>query len=140
MNYIAASINQSPVITMQAGADLADVRGKAVMFDETGGIVLADAGKSALGIAVLSNPENINKGDDIDIQIKDIGHVKVGAAVKPGDALAPDANGALVPATSGSYIAIALESGAKDAFVQAVLRSGSLAAASGGATPATPGS
>lgn len=128
MNYIAASINQSPVISMKAGADLADVRGKAVMFDETGGIILASAGKSALGIAVLSNPESINKGDDIDIQIKDIGHVKAGAAVKPGDALAPDANGALVPATSGSYLAIALEGGAKDAFMQAVLRSGSIAA------------
>ena len=105
MNYIAASINQSPVISMKAGADLADVRGKAVMFDETGGIILASAGKSVLGIAVLSNPENINKGDDIDIQIKDIGHVKAGAAVKPGDTLAPDANGALVPAASGSYFA-----------------------------------
>ncbi len=128
MNYIAASINQSPVISMKAGADLADVRGKAVMFDETGGVILASAGKPALGIAVLSNPENINKGDDIDIQIKDIGHVKASAAVKPGDALAPDANGALVPATSGSYFAVALESGAKDAFVQAVLRSGSIAA------------
>ena len=128
MNYIAASINQSPVISMKAGADLADVRGKAVMFDETGGIILASAGKPALGIAVLSHPENINKGDDIDIQIKDIGHVKASAAVKPGDALAPDANGALVPATSGSYLAIALEGGAKDAFMQAVLRSGSIAA------------
>ncbi len=128
MNYIAASINQSPVISMKAGADLADVRGKAVMFDETGGVILASAGKPALGIAVLSNPENINKGDDIDIQIKDIGHVKASAAVKPGDALAPDANGALVPATSGSYLAIALEGGAKDAFMQAVLRSGSIAA------------
>ena len=128
MNYIAASINQSPVISMKAGADLADVRGKAVMFDETGGIILASAGKPALGIAVLINPENINKGDDIDIQIKDIGHVKASAAVKPGDALAPDANGALVPATSGSYLAIALEGGAKDAFMQAVLRSGSIAA------------
>lgn len=140
MNYIAASINQSPVISMKAGADLTDARGKAVMFDETGGIALASADKLAIGIAVLSNPENINKGDDIDIQMKDIGHVKAGAAVKPGDALAPDATGALTPATSGSYIAIALESGAKNAFVQAVLRSGSLASASGGKTPETPGS
>ena len=48
MNYIAASINQSPVISMKAGADLADVRGKAVMFDETGGIILASAGKSEI--------------------------------------------------------------------------------------------
>lgn len=133
MNYLATSINESPVIAFPASADLGDVRGKAVSLDENGTLILTATGKLPLGIAVLGNPEQIAKDDAVTVQIKDVGCVKAGAAVQSGDALTVDSSGAFVPATSGNYYAVALETGAKDAFIRAILRNGSLAAASGGA-------
>jgi len=131
MNYLATSINESPVLAFPAGSGLGDVRGKAVSLDENGTLILTATGKIPLGIAVLGNPEQIAKDDAVTVQIKDVGCVKAGAAVKSGDALTTDSSGAFIPATSGNYYAIALESGAKDAFICANLRNGSLVVASG---------
>gem|GEM_PF-1952094 len=131
MNYLATSINESPVLAFPAGSDLGDVRGKAVSLDENETLLLTASGKIPLGIAILGNPENVVKDDTVTVQIKDVGCVKAGAAVKSGDVLTVDATGFFIPATSGNYYAIALESGAKDAFIRAILRNGSLAAASG---------
>jgi hypothetical protein len=108
MNYLATSINESPVITDKAGAVIADVRGKAVKYDG-GAIVLAKAGDTVLGVGIMTNDENIQVGADVDIQIKDIGLVCAGAEITKGAELAPNANGAFVTASSGYIAAIALE-------------------------------
>ncbi len=125
MNYITSSVNESPVISGQAGAALTDVRGRALKFDDDGNLVLAGAGGSALGIAIISNDEDIPKGETVDVQIRAIGLVKAGAAIDPGDELAPDADGALVPAESGAFIATALQKAtAAGAFIQAIISRG----------------
>ena len=82
MTYLATSINESPVIVEKAGALIADVRGKAVKFDTNGNIVLAGNGEAAIGVGIMTNDENITVGADVHVQIKDIGLVRAGAAVK----------------------------------------------------------
>lgn len=111
MTYLATSINQSATISEKAGAVIADVRGKGVKYDDNGNVVLCNkAGEVVIGVGIMTNDDNIAAGNDVDIQIKDIGLVRAGAAVKKGDPLAVNANGTFVKATSGQYAAaIALE-------------------------------
>ena len=121
MTYLATSINESPVIAEKAGAAIADVRGKAVKFAD-GAVVLAGAGEAAIGIGIMTNDENLKVGDDLTIQVKDMGVVCTGGAVAKGDELAVGANGALIKATSGYVVAIALEAAAEaGAFIKAQL-------------------
>ncbi len=130
MDYFSTAINDSPLITVRAGAALTDVRGRAVKFDDSGKLVAAAAGDTALGVATLSNDENIPEGGYLDIQLWAVGLVRTGAAVKPGDALAPDADGAFIPAAGGSaYSAVALQPAAAGAFVRAHVTKGVKSAA-----------
>ncbi len=108
MNYMATSINQSPVIVDKAGAVLEDVRGRAVKF-AAGAIVLAGAGEKAIGVGIMTNDTNIAVGEDVHVQIKDIGLVYAGAEITKGAELEVGANGALVPVASGKPVAVALE-------------------------------
>lgn len=112
MTYLATSINESPVIVDKAGAVIADVRGRAVKFDENGKFVLAGAGESVIGVGIMTNDVNVQPDQDVDVQIKDIGLVYAGAAIKKGDELAAGADGVMVPASSGAVCAIALEAAA----------------------------
>jgi len=122
MNYMATSINQSPVIVDKAGAVLADVRGRAVKFDGTGAIVLAAAGEKALGVGIMTNDTDIAKNEDVHVQIKDIGLVYAGAAITKGVELEVGTNGALIPVASGNPVAIALEAAtAAGVYVKAII-------------------
>lgn len=111
MTYLATSINESPVISEKAGAEIADVRGKGVKFDENGNVILCStAGEAILGVGIMTNDEAHKAGDDVDIQIKDIGLVKAGGEIKKGAELAVDATGTFVAAAEGNHVAaIALE-------------------------------
>lgn len=109
MIYLATSINESPVIAENAGAVLADVRGRAVKFDAEGNIALAGAGETPIGIGIMTNDTDIQPGGHVDVQIKDIGLVYAGAAIKKGAELTPGAEGVMTPAESGFICAIALE-------------------------------
>ncbi len=130
MDYISTAINDSPLITVRAGAALTDVRGRAVKFDDSGKLVVAAAGDAAIGVAALSNDENVPEGGYIDIQLWAVGYVRTGTAVKPGDALAPDADGAFIPAADGgAYYAVALQPAAAGAFVRAHITGGVKSAA-----------
>lgn len=109
MTFLATSINESATIVEKAGTDIVDVRGKAVKYS-AGNVVLAGAGEAAIGVGILTNDENIKAGADVDIQIKDIGHVCAGATLTKGTELAADADGKLVAANDGNYVvAIAME-------------------------------
>lgn len=110
MSYkLGVSINTTATITAEAASKIDDVRCKAVKYDENGKLVLAKAGETFIGIA-LPNPydSNINgtveAGKQIDVQIKEIGFAKAGAAVAVGAALASDANGKLVTAKAGDFV------------------------------------
>ena len=122
MTYLATSINESPVIVEKAGALIADVRGKAVKFDTNGNIVLAGNGEAAIGVGIMTNDENITVGADVHVQIKDIGLVRAGAAVKKGDTLQADATGSLITASSGKAVAIALDAAtAAGVYIKAII-------------------
>lgn len=122
MTYLATSINESPVIVEKAGAAIADVRGKAVKFDTNGAIVLAGAGEAAIGVGIMTNDENIEKGHDVHIQIKDIGLVCAGAEIKKGAKLSADASGALITASNGEAVAIALDAAAAaGVYIKAII-------------------
>ena len=106
--FLLASINPSPTVPVKAGADIDDVRFKAVKFDGNGNAVLAStAGEVFLGIALPTTGDPVGKvkaGDDLDIQIKDMGTAVAGGAVAAGDPLAVNANAQLVKASAGNFV------------------------------------
>lgn len=124
MIYTATQINESPTIVRKAGAAMTeakDVRCKAIKFDASGDVVVADtAGEAVIGIAIITNDELVKAGEDIDIQVKEIGLAIAGAEIAAGAELAVDADGKLQTATDGQFvIATALEPAtAADKFVR----------------------
>lgn len=129
MNYLATSINESPVIVGTANAAITDVRGHAVKFTATGTVQLCTAGDTPLGIGIMTmgNEGAVAQGEEFTIQHKDIGYVCAGAAFAQGANLSTDANGAFVTATTGGsatpVVAIALQAAtAAGQYVPAILR------------------
>lgn len=113
INYIGTQINQSPTITEKAGAAITDARGKIVKYNTSGDVVLATAGDVAIGITIMEDGANditgaesgkVAEGEDVTVQIKDIGLVKAGGAIAKGAELASDANGCAVTATDGDFV------------------------------------
>ena len=113
-NYNGVQINQTVTIVAPAGVEIEDVRNRIMKFDENGNVVLAAAGTDIpVGIALIEAGFNdisgqlsgkAAAGDDVDIQIKDIGVVLTGAAIKKGQEVAAGANGLAVPAEAGNYV------------------------------------
>ena len=129
MNYLATSINESPVIVGTAASAITDCRGKAVKFDANGQVVLAGAADTPLGIAIMTQGDEgaIAQGEEFTIQHKDIGYVYVGAEIAAGANLSVGANGVFVTATTGGsptpVVAIALEgAAAAGQYIKAILR------------------
>ena len=122
MTYMATQINNSATIVDKASVEIADVRCKAVKFDENGGVVLCKAGEAAVGIAIITAGDTEGKvlaGGDVYIQVKDIGLAKAGATIKKGAELTSDANGCVVTATTGNFIiGTALEDANADKFTK----------------------
>lgn len=113
-NWNGAHINQSVTIVEKAGADISDVRNKIMKYDENGKVVPATSGKDIpAGISIIEAGYNdisgaesgkVKTGDDVDIQIKDIGFVKAGAAIKKGQEVTAMAGGLAAAATAGDYV------------------------------------
>lgn len=113
-NYNGVQINQSVTIVAEAAAEIADVRNRIVKFDENGNVVLATAGTDIpVGIALIEAGINdisgqqsgkVAAGDDVDIQIKDIGVVLAGGSIKKGQEVTAGAEGKAVPAAGGNYV------------------------------------
>ncbi len=129
MNYLATSINESPVIVGTAAAAITDVRGHAVKFNTNGNVVLCEAGDTPLGIGIMTMGDqgSVEQNEEFTIQVKDIGYVCAGAAFTKGANLSVDANGAFVTATTGesatAVVAIALQAAAAAGqYVPAILR------------------
>lgn len=108
--FLGTAINTSPTIAGKAGAAITDGAFLAVRFDGPGNIVLAAAGGNALGLLVATTPVAVAIGDDVTVQIKDIGLWTAGAAIAAGADLAPNAAGQAVTAVAGNHVlAVALE-------------------------------
>ena len=94
-NYNGTQISQSVTVSEVAGATVEDCRNKIFVYDENGKAILATGGtKPFIGVALIEAGINdmfgevsgkVEVGDDIDIQIKDIGSVIAGEAISKGD-------------------------------------------------------
>lgn len=133
MTRIGTTINNSPTIVAVAAAAMPGGRGKAVKFDNNGKIVLCStAGEVAAGIIILQGDTDIAAGEEVSVQIKDIGMAVAGAAVKVGDPLAADASGKFVKATDGQFIvgyAVSAASAADRMFQMQITKGGYMPAA-----------
>lgn len=127
VNYNGTQINQSVTIVEKAGAEIADCRNRIVKYDDNGNVVLATAGTDIpVGIAIIEAGYNdisgveagkVASGDDVDIQIKDIGMVKAGAEITKGQEVTAGADGKAAVAASGNYVlGIALNSVGADGY------------------------
>lgn len=113
-NFNGVQINNSATIVEAAGAEIADCRNRIMKYDGNGNVVLATAGTDIpLGIALIESGYNdisgkesgkVASGDDVDIQVKDIGYVMAGATIKKGQELAAGANGLAAVAAAGNYV------------------------------------
>lgn len=143
-NFNGVQINQTPTITEKAGAEITDCRNRILKYDSSGNVVLAGAGTDIpVGIALIeagcndiSGAESgkVAVGDDVDIQIKDIGYVLAGAAITKGQEITAGANGLAAVAAAGNYVlGIALTGAKKDEYCRIqIVKYQKAAAASGG--------
>jgi hypothetical protein len=112
--YFGTSINNSATIVAKANADIAAGEFLAAKFTSGKIAVCGTAGENSLGL-IIPGQEGIKAGEDVDIQIKDIGLWKTGAAVSAGAELTTNASGKAITATAGAFIlAIALEDAAAE--------------------------
>lgn len=125
-NFNGVQMNQSVTIVEQAGANIEDVRNRIMAYDKNGNVILAADGSTVLigvalieaGINDISGVESgkVNVGDDVDIQIKDIGYILAGGEIAKGNEVTAS-NGLAVKAESGNYVVgIALSTVAKDDY------------------------
>ena len=125
-NFNGVQINQSVTIVEQAGAEIADARNRILAYDKDGNVVLAADGSAVLvGIALIEAGINdisgvesgkVNAGDDVDIQIKDIGYIMAGGDIAKGEEVTAS-SGLAVKAEAGNYVVgIALSAAAKDEY------------------------
>lgn len=126
-NFNGVQINQSVTIVEKAGAEIADCRNRIMTYDGNGDVVLATSGAAIpVGVALIETGINdisgkesgkVEKGNDVDIQIKDIGYVIAGEEIAKGKEVTAGAGGVAMVAKAGEYVlGIALKSTAKDGY------------------------
>ncbi len=126
-NFHGTQINQSVTIVETAGADMEDCRNRIMAYGEDGKAVLAtDGSKPLIGIALIEAGINdisgqdsgkVNAGDDVDIQIKDIGYVLAGGDIAKGAEVTAGDDGTAAEAEAGNYvIGIALSAASENSY------------------------
>lgn len=111
--YFGTSINESPTIVLPAGDKLENARGIALTIKD-GAVVKPEAGAHVIGLSLIETDEIVEKGRDVDIQVKDIGKWVAGGEITVGAELATDAEGKAVAAKAGDFIVgVALSSAAE---------------------------
>lgn len=111
--FISTAINDTPTIVGKAGIPMQNAAFHAAKFDAQGNIVPAAAGDNAIGLFIATTPDTVAAGDDVTVQIKDIGLWVTGAAVLAGAEVASNAGGQAITAAANAFIVgIALETAA----------------------------
>lgn len=113
-NFNGAQINNSSTIVEKAGEEIIDCRNRIMKYDDNGNVVLATSGTdNPVGVAIIEagcndisgeKSGNVAKGDDIDIQIKDIGFVIAGEDIEKGQEVAAGEKGMAAVAAEGGYV------------------------------------
>ena len=110
--YTGTQINDSAVLAFPAAEAIADVRCKAVVLTADGVKPATGATAPFMGVAIITNDFPVAAGDDVHVQIKEVGLIEVGADVTAGAAVTADANGYAKPAATGDFVlGIATQSG-----------------------------
>lgn len=104
MSYLGTTINDSPIYVGKNAADLEGKAFHAVKFDSNGEIALCSTeGEAVLGL-LPAEAGTKAAGDDIAVQIKDIGLMVASGAIAAGAEVMTDANGKAKTATAGNFI------------------------------------
>lgn len=103
-DYLNAFIYESSTIAEKAGDNLVNAAYKAVMYNSDGNIIIADKGDTAIGVVLGDCLDSVNKGDNMNILIKDIGLIEAGGVIAKGDAVSINDKGQAVKAETGSFI------------------------------------
>ena len=101
--YLGTTINPSPTVVFPADAAITGARCVAMALS-AGKLALPSAGAAVLGISIGETDEDVTAGEDITVQIKDIGKWTAGEAIAAGDELATNAAGKAVKAAAGDFI------------------------------------
>lgn len=111
--YLGTSINESSTIILEVGEKLENARGIALAI-KNGKAGKPEAGANIIGITILETEDIIKEGEEVDLQIKDIGKWVAAEEISMGTELATDAEGKAVAAKSGDFIVgVALSSASK---------------------------
>ena len=102
MAYIGTIINESPVVALTAAADITTCAFLAVKQGASG-VTIAGVGDVPVGI-MLPEQENIESGDTVSVQIKDVCRWTASAAIAAGAAVAAAADGKCRTAAEGDFI------------------------------------
>lgn len=128
-NFNGTQINSSVTIVEKAGIAIEDCRNRILKYDDNGNVALATAGTDIpVGVALIESGCNditgkesgkIAAGDDVDIQIKDIGYVLAGAEISKGSEVTSGTDGKAVVAASGNYVlGIALSKASEGGYLR----------------------
>ena len=109
--YFGTTINDSPTAVFKAGAALTAAQGIALAMAD-GKVALPAAGANVIGVVPISEGPDFAEGDDVTVQIKDVGCMIAGGKVTAGDEIAVDATGKAVKAATGNFIVGVALSGA----------------------------
>ena len=102
--YFGTSINESPTIVLPAKEKIEGAQGIALAISD-GQLTKPTAGANVIGLSLFTNDETVEAGDDITVQVKDIGKWVAGEEIAVGDELTAKA----VKAAEGNFItAVAL--------------------------------
>lgn len=106
--YLGTSINESPTIVLPAKEKIEGAQGIALAISD-GQLTKSTAGANVIGLSLFTNDETVEAGDDITVQVKDIGKWVAGEEIAVGDELTTNADGKAVKAAEGNFItAVAL--------------------------------
>ena len=103
MSYIGTVTNESPFVSVASDKDIANAAFKAVTFTETGTVDVAKAGDVPIGI-IIAETDDIKKGDDVTVQIKDICMGIAGEELTPGAEVSSGEDGKLMKSTEGNFV------------------------------------
>jgi len=102
--YNGTTINDSPVIVGESAAALSGKSFYAVKFDSYGKIALcSNEGEVVLGLLPAEEGDKA-AGEDVTVQIKDIGLMVASGSISAGAEVMTDANGKAKTATAGKFI------------------------------------
>ncbi|NDO18812.1 hypothetical protein FMM68_03980 [Lachnospiraceae bacterium MD329] len=103
--HMTSGINTSPTRAGEAGADMSNIGGKAVKFNEDGLLVLCDTkGEMPIGIVAIDNDAEVKKGDSVTYQIFAVGIAAISEKVTAGTELTTSTDGTLVSASDGDFV------------------------------------